>query len=177
MDWEEKGIKICGKYLSNLRFTDDVVLIGSSIDEVQNMFIKFVKNSRKASLETNLIKTKFMNNKEERRTIIIIKDKKEIDKTTEYNYLGQIISFQNKLNKELSERKRKAWKNYWSLKHIFKNKKVKTNSKIKMLEICTLPVLYYEAQTWSLTKSQSNELKVTQKSMERSILKGTKRSN
>ena len=39
LNWEEKecGIKIDGEYLSNLRFADDILLVSTSCDQLQNM--------------------------------------------------------------------------------------------------------------------------------------------
>lgn len=39
LKWEEmeKGIKINGKYLSNLRLANDVILIGKTKEELQNV--------------------------------------------------------------------------------------------------------------------------------------------
>ncbi len=47
---------------------------------------------------------------------------------------------------------------------------MRLKSKIKILESCTIPILYYGCQTWSLTKNQMNRIKSTQKAMERSVL-------
>ncbi len=33
MNWEEKGIKINGQWMSNLRFADDIVLISQNVEE------------------------------------------------------------------------------------------------------------------------------------------------
>jgi len=47
MKWEEKGKKINVKYLNNLRFADDVMLIGKNDEEIQEMFQEFVECSNK----------------------------------------------------------------------------------------------------------------------------------
>lgn len=42
----------------------------------------------------------------------------------EYNYLGQIISFHNKIEKEVCRRISIGWNKYWQIKKFFKNNKV-----------------------------------------------------
>ena len=116
------------------------------------------------------LQTKYMNNRDADNLKV---ENIEIERVEEYTYLGRIISFEQGLNKELLERKKKAWRGYWSLKQIFKGK-MRLNSKIKILESCVIPILTYGAQTWSLTKKQAQSLQTTQRSMERSIL-GVKR--
>lgn len=37
LNWEDKGIKINGNYLSNLRFADDIVLFTKYANTMQNM--------------------------------------------------------------------------------------------------------------------------------------------
>lgn len=51
---------------------------------------------------------------------------------------------------------------------MYKNAKMMTNSKIKILETCTMSVLMYEAQTLSFT--QLNIFRTTQTTTEKSIL-------
>lgn len=88
----------------------------------------------------------------------------------EYQYLGQIVSFENSQVKELKERRKKTWESYWALKNSYENKKMSVQAKIKVLESCSLPVLAYGVQIWLLTKTQIMELRITQRAMERSIL-------
>jgi hypothetical protein len=87
---------------------------------------------------------------------------------------AQVISISKGIESELAVRKEKAWRSYWSLKGIFKGN-MSTRSKIRVLEMCVMPVLCYGAQTWALTKSQVEGLRVTQRTTERSILKIKKR--
>ena len=94
----------------------------------------------------------------------------QIERVVEYTYLGQTISFEEKINKELSQRIAKAWRNYWALKHFYKSKKASLKLKRKILEQCTVPALLYGAQTWTLTLSQVKRFQITQRRMERSIL-------
>ncbi len=54
MGWEDKGIKIDGKWLSSLRFADDVVLISQKALELQQMLEQLITESKKAGLYINL---------------------------------------------------------------------------------------------------------------------------
>jgi len=53
---------------------------------------------------------------------------------------------------------------------MYKDTDMSTKLKIEVLEACTIPTLTYGTQTWSLTKTQTERLKITQRAMERSIL-------
>ncbi len=43
--------------------------------------------------------------------------------------------------------------------------------KTRILESCILPILLYSSQTWTLTKRQAVRLQITQRAMERSLLR------
>jgi len=53
MKCENEEMKIDGKYLNNVRFADDVVLIGNNVEEIQEMFQEFWKCSEEAGLTNN----------------------------------------------------------------------------------------------------------------------------
>lgn len=47
LDWYKKGLKINGKYLSHLRFVDDIVIIVSSPDELQDLVNELIKDEKR----------------------------------------------------------------------------------------------------------------------------------
>ena len=60
LDWEEIGIKVNGEHLNNLKFADDVVLIGKNIGEVRKMIEDLGRESEKAEMKMNQEKTKYI---------------------------------------------------------------------------------------------------------------------
>ena len=52
------GIRIAGKNISNLRYTDDTTLMADSEEELKSLLIKVKKESEKAGLKLNIQKTK-----------------------------------------------------------------------------------------------------------------------
>ncbi|MCJ3109057.1 reverse transcriptase family protein, partial [Klebsiella pneumoniae] len=60
LDWNEKGLRINGDYLSNLRFADDIVLFSNDGDELQKMIEDLSRESAKVGLRMNMQKTKIM---------------------------------------------------------------------------------------------------------------------
>jgi hypothetical protein len=171
LDWEEYGMSINGMRLHNLRFADDLILISGNKDELERMGEELFAKCDEWGLQANKIKTKYMSNNIDTQLTI---EGTIIEKVEEYTYLGQVISISKGIESELAVRKEKAWRSYWSLKGIFKGN-MSIRSKIRVLEMCVMPVLCYGAQTWALTKSQVEGLRVTQRTMERSILKIKKR--
>ncbi len=166
LEWEGRGLRINGEYLNNLRFADDVVLIGRSREEIESFGTELAEKSRLAGLEVNWNKTRILT-KEARERVRI--EGVEVGWEEEFRYLGQIVSFMNRREKELKARIMKGWKKYWSLKDIFKGEGSQS-IKSRIWGSCVQPVLSYGAQTWSLTRKDLQKLQNTQKAMERSML-------
>ena len=84
--------------------------------------------------------------------------------------MGQSISFEDQTEKEINRRIAIAWKKYWNLKEIMKNRNISMKIKSKLFETVILPCLTYGCQTWSLRKKDENKLAIHQRKMERSML-------
>ena len=109
------------------------------------------KVSEEMGLSINYSKTKVISNISNLGKIML--DGHEIERVSEYRYLGQLVSFVNKTEKELKIRRANAWRAFWAQKHLFKSS-LKMKSKIRVWESTVLPVLLYGAQTWALTAKQ-----------------------
>ena len=60
LNWENKGVKIDGEFLSNLRFADDIFLCTETPQELQQMLPELSDESRRMGLKMNIAKTKVM---------------------------------------------------------------------------------------------------------------------
>ncbi|KAK0402275.1 hypothetical protein QR680_016244 [Steinernema hermaphroditum] len=58
LDWEDFGININGRKLSNLRFADDIALIANTEEELQQLVTELDEVSRRSGLNMNREKTK-----------------------------------------------------------------------------------------------------------------------
>ena len=58
LDDAQAGIKIRGRNINNLRYTDDTTLIAESEEELKSLLIKVKEESEKAGLKLNIQKTK-----------------------------------------------------------------------------------------------------------------------
>ena len=168
VDWKPKfGIPINGRQLTNLRFADDIVLFAKSAQDLSDMMQELIKVCQEAGLTINVSKTKVMTNYQE---LPILVNGKQVNYVHEYLYLGQLVTFTRRGDKEINRRISLAWNKFWSLSFIFQDKKLKLRTKRDVMDTCVLPVLLYGAQTWSLTEKQKNMLRICQRKMERKIL-------
>ncbi len=94
-------------WINNLRFADDVVLIGKNLDELGSMVEDLCSLGSKSGPTINLAKTKVMSKKDYLQHVQI--NNNNIETVKKYTYLGQILSFDNKIEKEIKVRTTKGW--------------------------------------------------------------------
>ena len=60
LDEAQAGIKISGRNINNLRYTDDTTLMAESKEELKSLLIKVKDESENVGLKLNIQKTKIM---------------------------------------------------------------------------------------------------------------------
>ena len=60
LDESQVGIKISGRNINNLRYTDDTTIMAESEEELKSLLMKVKEESEKAGLKPNIQKTKIM---------------------------------------------------------------------------------------------------------------------
>ena len=107
------------------------------------------------SQDTKRKKTKFMTNIDTTDNIQI--NGTEIEKVTNYKYLGQTIAMENSTKQEVSIRIKAGWSVFGKYREIFLDRHLPMSLKRKVCNQCVLPAVTYGCQTRSLTKSISKE--------------------
>ena len=60
LDEAQAGIKIAGRNINKLRYTDDITLMSESKGELKSLLMKVKEESEKVGLKLNIQKTKIM---------------------------------------------------------------------------------------------------------------------
>ena len=60
LDEAQAGIKIAGRNINNLRYTDNTALMAESDEELKSLLMKVKEESEKVGLKLNIQKTKIM---------------------------------------------------------------------------------------------------------------------
>jgi len=60
LDETQAGIKIAGRNINNLRYSNDTTLMSESKEELKSLLMKMKEESEKAGLKLNIQKTKIM---------------------------------------------------------------------------------------------------------------------
>ena len=166
LNWENKGVKIDGEFLSNLRFADDIFLCTETLQELQHMLQELSDESRRMGLKMNIAKTKVMvvDN-----TPINVNNML-IENVQGYVYLGQHYSLkENNQDKELQRRIMAGWAAYTKHRAIFKSN-LAICLKRQVYNSCVLPAMTYGVETWTLTNLAQHNFAAAQTKMEKSML-------
>ena len=110
---QEKGINIDRENLSNVRFADDVALTTEDVKNIEHQLNTVNEESLQIGLKTHRGKTKFMTNINTTDNIQI--NVTEIEKMTNYEYLGQTIA----MEQEVSIRITAGWSVFGKYREIF----------------------------------------------------------
>ena len=60
LDVAQVGIRIAGRNISNLRYTDDITLMAESKEELKGLLMKVKEESEKAGLKLNIQKMRIV---------------------------------------------------------------------------------------------------------------------
>ncbi|KAK6741274.1 hypothetical protein RB195_009245 [Necator americanus] len=165
---EERGIRVDGRFLSNLRFADDIVLFSSSTNEAETMLNELNEVGKRIGLRINRKKTQFMKNCEDGGVQL---EGFQIVETPSYVYLGRSMNMENDLKEELNRRMRAAWAAFAAVREA-----TDQNLRAHLFDSTVLPALCYAAETWADTAATSRKLLTTHRALERCLLKFNRRT-
>ena len=147
LTWVNRGLKIDGGNLSNLRFADDILICANTPLELQQMLQEVADESDNQGLKMNESKTKVMM---ETDTPIFINNT-QIENVESYIYMGQIYSTRDKnQDKEIQRRITAGWTAFARHRDIFKGN-VGACLKRQIYNSYVLSTMTYGAETWALT--------------------------
>ena len=175
LEWDSKGININGERLNHLRFADDIVLISTNGEEIEEMLNQLNKESCKLGMKMNMKKTKVMCNIYATLRKVKIATA-EVEKVDEYVYLGQLVTMKSDKTDEIKRRITAGWGAFSKYRYIMKSRMPMCLKK-KIYNQCIQAAMTYGCQTWAVTKRMQDRLGTTQRSMERAMIGITKRDH
>ena len=163
-------------WLTHLRFADDIVLVGRSLAGIRRMLHELQNACANVGLRINFSKTCVLNNGVGRccsqEVVEVNNNTIAIAQSTEY--LGTRLSLRNMMDTEIRHRIAKAWRKFHSMKDMLCNLHVNVIGRLRLFESTVSPTLPYGCASWTMTRTISNSLVVTQRKMVRRII-GCKR--
>ena len=150
LDEAQAGIKIAGRNINNLKYTDDTTLMAESEEELKSLLMKVKEESEKTGLKLNIHKIKIMASgpitswQIDGETMETVK--------TLFSWAAkslQMVTAAMKLRWLLL--RRKAMTNPDS---ILKSKDITFLTKVHLVKAMVFPVLMYGCEIWTIKKAE-----------------------
>lgn len=143
--------------LEDLDYADDVCLVSSTTRNMQQKVNDLIEESKKAGLEINITKTKKLVINNIDNTVLTINNI-PIECVNEFSYLGSIITTEGGTSADIQNRIHKARSTFGSMRNIWRSKKLKLSTKIKVYNATIKPILLYGSETWMTTEDLKKKL-------------------
>lgn len=169
-----KGIKINGVFINNIRFADDTTLIADNLDDLQHLVDKVNLHSKEFGLKMNISKTKFMIVSRSRReydNAAIIADNASIERVNSFKYLGCWLHEEWDSDKEIKCRIEMARNAFCKYKKILNNRDININLRLRFVKCYVWSVLLYGMESWTLKTVTMNRLEAFEMWTYRRLLK------
>ena len=177
--WEAQkvGVKVGTDMLTNLRFADDLLLIGRSRAQVRHMLEDLAKEAAKVGLTLHMGKTKILSSRSERRGCLaqqhvdVLGEKVEVLPGTEGTlYLGRMLDFSNFHDAEIDHRISRGWAAFGKFKHELCCKHYPLKQRLKLFDATVSATVLYGSGAWTMTKDREQRLRTSMRRMMRKML-------
>jgi len=171
--------------ITNQRFADDVLLVGCTRYQIQEMLKDVQAAALECGLELHPDKTKVITNAtkksgrgREQQLNINGLSVELLPFSGAVKYLGRKTSFENVIETELNNRLRAGWAKFMSFKQELTGKHYSLHDRLRLFDSVVSPTVLYASCTWTLTRRLENLVTRTQRRMLRMILgAGRRRAN
>ena len=151
LDEAQAGIKIAGRNINNLRYSDDTTLMAESEEELKSLFMKVKEESEKVGLKVNIQKTKIMTSGPITSWQI---DGETAETVSDFIFLGSKITADGDCSHEIKRRLLLGRKVMTNLDSIFKSRDITLPTKIDLVQATVFPVVMYGCESWTLKKAE-----------------------
>ena len=158
-----------GKYLFDLDYADDIVMMSKTIEELQTIFDTLEENGRRVGLKINVNKTEVMKTEEALAGNIYLGNR-VINEVNSFKYLGTMIRNDGSLEDEFAERLKKGHQTMGRLSKIWRSNRLSTHTKIKLYMSLVRSVLTYGNESWYCNETIERRFRVFENKALRRIL-------
>ena len=143
-----------------MRYADDVVLIASSMEELQNLVDRVKESSEDVGLSMNAKKTKVMkilcNDINDDTSIVV--DGEPLEIVSQFTYLGALFTADGDDTPEIKRRIAIAKNATTALTTVWRDRSISLKTKLRLLNALVFPIATYGSETWIVKKSDWKRL-------------------
>lgn len=160
--------------LTELRYADDLLLFGKSMEEVVDMFELLAQELTNAGLTINASKTKILTTDENitcsEAPLLVDAAGSMVEvvrRNATHKYLGRLFpgDLKQRGPSNLAHRFTCAWFKYHSLQPTLENKRIPIRLRLKLFDAVISPTVLYSLPTTPLTSSHLEKLDALQRKM------------
>ena len=151
LDEAQAGIKIAGRNINNLRYTDNTTLMAESEEELKSLLMKVKEESEKAGLKFNIQKTKIMASGPI--TLWEI-DGETVETVSDFIFLGSKITADGDSSHEIKRCLLLGRKIMTNLDSILKSRDIILPIKVHLVNAMVFPVVMYGCKSWTIKKAE-----------------------
>ena len=151
----QAGIKIAGRNINNLRYTNDTTLMVESEEELKSLLMKVKEEGEKAILKPNVQKTKI--------TAFGPITSWEINGQTvetgsDFIFWGSKITADGDCGHEIKRRLLLGRKVMTNLDSILKSRDITLPTKVHLVKATVFPVVMYGCESWTMKKAECRRI-------------------
>ena len=151
----QAGIKIAGRNINNLRYTDDTTLLAESEEELKSLLMKVKEESKKVGLKLNIQKTNIMASGPITSWEI---DGETVETVADFIFLGSRITADGDCSHEIKRCLFLGRKAMTNLDSMLKSRDINLPTKVHLVKGMVFPVVMYECESWTIKKAECQRI-------------------
>ncbi|KAI8509548.1 hypothetical protein Bbelb_133960 [Branchiostoma belcheri] len=144
------SISIGGRRICNLRFADDIDLLGGSNAELQELTDRLTQSADSFGMETSTEKSKVMVNSRNEVKAVMYMNGEQLEEVDSFTYLGGTITKDGSSLEEVRRRLGVATSAFSRLSRLWKTNNISFSVKHKLYKALVVTILLYGCETWTL---------------------------
>ena len=155
LDEAQAGIKIAGRNINNLRYTDDTTIMSESNKKLKSLLMKVKEESEKAGCKFNIQETKIM------ASCLITSwqiDGETMETVTDFIFLGSKITADGDCSHEVKGCLLIGRKVMTNLDSLLKSRDIILPTKVRLVKAIVFPVIIYSYESRSIKKTEHQRI-------------------
>ena len=155
LDEAQAEIKIAGRNINNLRYSNDTTLRSESEEELKNLLMKMKEESENVCLKINIQKMKIME------SIPITSwqiDGETMETVRDFTFLGSKITADNDSSHEIKRHLPLGRKAMTNLDNILKRRDITLSINVRLVKVTGFPVVMYGCEIWTIKKAECQRI-------------------
>ena len=147
----QAGIKIAGRNINNLRYTDDTTLMAENEEELKSLLMKVKEESEKVGLKLNIQKAKIMASSPITSWQI---DGETVETVADFIFLGSQITADGDCSHEIKRRLLLGRKVMTNVESILKSRDITLSTKVHLVRAMFFPIVMYGCESWTIKETE-----------------------